>query len=191
MSFDRAALAICACVATGALSQAVADAQPADLASRIARLRVGMWVRVEGHGSSDRVLEAARLRVFNGERDEVEVETEVAALDLVRMTLETPLGLRVVATATTEWEGPGQQRHVGLAGVAVGDRIEVEGRLDSDGSLRAEKIDIEKRKRPEPVSENEHKLTARIDSIDATGQRIAVLGLPVQLRPTTRISLPD
>lgn len=191
MSFDRALLALCACVATFTLGTAAADTKGADLASQLARLRVGMWVKVEGQRSADGIVEASRLRVYDGERDEVEVETEVAALDLARMTLETTLGLRVVATASTEWEGPEHQRHVGLAGIGVGDRIEVEGRLDTDGSLRAEKIDIEKRKRPEPASENEHKLTARIDSIDAAGHRIVVLGLPVQLKGTTRIRLPD
>jgi len=178
------------CLATGL---ATAEPQGPDLESWLATLRVGMWVKVEGQRALDGILEASRVRVYDGERDEVAVETEVAAVDLARMTLETSLGLRVVATPSTEIEGPGHRRHFVLAGVGVGDRVEVEGQLERDGSLRAEKIDIETSKRLEPGRgpENKHKLTARIESIDAAGHRIVVLGLPVQLKRTTRIRLPD
>jgi len=187
----RALLALC--LATGELSPLGADPQAADLESRLATLRVGMWVKVEGQRTPDGILEATRVRVYDGELDEVAVETEVAAVDLVRMTLETSVGLRVVATPNTEIEGPGHQRHFVLAVVEVGDRVEVEGQLERDGSLRAEKIDIEKPRRLEPgrEPENKHKLTARIESIDSAGHRIVVLGLPVLLKPTTRFRLPD
>jgi hypothetical protein len=102
-----------------------------------------MWVKVEGQRTPDGILEATRVRVYDGELDEVAVETEVAAVDLVRMTLETTLGLRVLATPNTEIEGPSHRRHLVLAVVGVGDRVEVEGQLERDGSLRP-KIDIEK-----------------------------------------------
>jgi hypothetical protein len=108
------------------------------------------------------------------------------------MTLETTLGLRIVATPSTEIEGPGEKRHLVLAALSAGDRVEAEGQLEKDGSLRAEKIDIEKPKRSEhgPLPEN-HELTARIESVDAAAQRIVLLGLQVQLGPTTRLRLPD
>jgi hypothetical protein len=109
------------------------------------------------------------------------------------MTVETTLGLRVVATPSTEIEGPGEARHLVLASLAAGDRVEVEGQLEKDGSLRAEKIDVEKAKPPKPGAnpEDKHELTARIESIDSAGHRIVVLGLPVRLGPSTRIRLPD
>lgn len=190
MIFERPFLAIC--VATGALSTAGAAPQDASPESWLQRLRVGMWVRVEGPRTPDG-LEASRVRVYDGELDEVAVETEVAAVDLVRMTVETTVGLLVVATPTTEMEGPRHQRHVVLADLEVGDRIEAEGQLERDGSVRAEKIDIERSKRLQPdlPPENRHRLTARIESIDAAAHRIVVLGLPVQLRETTRIRLPE
>ena len=180
-------------VAAGCLGMS-AEAGDTDLSGLLARLRIGMWARVEGQRTPDGKFEASRLRIYDGERDELEVETVVTAIDPLRLTLETALGLRVVATPSTELEGPNHQRHLGLAGVEVGDRIEVEGRLDSDGTLRAEKIDIEKPQRQRPAvapEQEQHRLTARIESIDIPRQRLVVLGLPVQLRPTTRLSLPD
>ncbi len=191
MVFDRPFLAIC--VATGALSAAGAAPQDTSPEGWLQRLRVGTWVRVEGQRTPDG-LEASRVRVYDGELDEVEVETAVAAVDFVRMTVETTVGLLVVATPSTEMEGPRQQRHVVLADLEVGDRIEVEGQLERDGSLRAEKIDIERSKRLQPdlpPPENRHRLTARVESIDTAGHRIVLLGLPVQLKETTRIRLPE
>jgi len=192
----RALLALS--LATGELSTLGAEpqgAQPqaAGLESRLATLRVGMWVKVEGPRTPDGILEATRVRVYDGELDEVAVETEIAAVDLVRMTIETTLGLRVVATPNTEIEGPSHRAHLVLAVVGVGDRVEVEGQLERDGSLRAEKIDIEKPRGLDPAfrPENKHKLTARIESIDGAAHRIVVLGLPVLLKPSTQFRLPD
>lgn len=193
MSIKRLLLPICVAAATAASLARAEQQERTDLERRLQRLRVGMWVQVEGRRTADGVLEAARVRVYAGERDEVEIESEVAAVDLVRMTLKTTLGLRVTASSSTEIEGPGGKRQAVLAALAAGDRIDVEGQLEKDGSLRAEKIDVEKEKRPEPgrASDSQHELKARIESIDLERRRIVVLGLPVQLRATTRLRLPD
>jgi hypothetical protein len=153
-----------------------------------------MWVKVEGQRTPDG-LRASKIKVYAGELDEVTVESEVADVDIPRLTVRTTIGVRVVATPDTELEGPKRQRHVSLAFLGPGDRIKVGGQQQKDGSVLAEELELETSERLEPglEPENKHELTARIESIDATGLRIVLLGLPIWIGEDTRIrsSLPD
>jgi hypothetical protein len=180
-------------VATSALGGA-ASREDEDLEAWFGTLRVGMWLRVEGRLAPDGVLRASRVKVYDGELDEAAVESDVVAVDLVRMTVETRVGVRALATPKTDIEGPRRRRHLNLMDLAVGDVVDIEGRLRRDGSLLAEKIEIEKAgpRRPDPPRNN-HKLTAPIESIDAAGRRIVVFGLSVQVGEDARFrsSIPD
>jgi hypothetical protein len=169
-----------------------APEQGPDLEAWFPRLRVGMWVKAEGQRAADGVLHAARIKVYGAELDEVAVSSQVAAVDLVGMKIETAVGVRVVATASTELEGPGPRGHLTLAVLEIGDRVKIEGRLQKDGTLLAQEIDIDKAKRPalDPQGGKKHQLTAAIESIDAAGRRIVLLGVPVQLSEQTRIRSP-
>jgi len=169
----------------GDLSPTV-QAQEAGLDSWFPSLRVGMWVKVEGVLTSDRSLEASRIKLYAGDLDEVEVVSEVTAVDLVRTTVQTAVGVRVVATPNTEMEGPKHRRHVSLAFLGAGDGVKIEGQLQKDGSLLAEEIDMDKPSRQPDA----HSLTARIESIDSTAHRIVLLGVPVHLTRGTRIRSP-
>jgi|RhiMetdeSRZDD1v2_1073273.scaffolds.fasta_scaffold889766_2 uncharacterized protein DUF5666 len=154
-----------------------------------------MWLKVDGERGPDGVLLASRIKVYAGELDEVTVESDVAAVDVPRLTLRTSLGVRVVATPQTEMEGPGRQRHVSLASIHVGDRVKIAGQLQKDGSLLAEEIEIEESRPGEGgrSSKDGHELTARIESFDRAALRLVVGGLPIQVGAGTRIrsSLPD
>jgi hypothetical protein len=179
-------------VVLGAIGVRSQDAGPD---AWFAGLRVGMWVKVEGTRGSDGILHASRIKAYAGELDEVAVESDVAAVDLPHLTLQTSIGVRVVATPQTELEGPGQQRHVSLASLQVRDRVKVAGQLQKDGSLLAEEIELEESRRADgnAPSPDAHELTARIESLNRAGLRIVVAGLPIQLSATTRMrsSLPD
>jgi uncharacterized protein DUF5666 len=179
---------------------AVAPAQPAPeqhmpeagIDSWFRHLRVGVWVKVSGKLTPARVLDATKIKIMDGELDEVDVESFVESVDLVKMTVQTTLGIRVVATPTTDMDGPKHHHDVSFTFLAIGDRVDVEGQLQKDGSLVAEEIEIEKSKRLQPDYEpdNKHEITARIESIDAEKHRIVLLGIPVQLSETTRNKTP-
>ena len=175
----------CVLLAPGSVPAQAADSA---LAEWFPRLRVGMWVKVEGGRNPEGVLEATKIKIHDGELDEVEIESHVAEVDLVHTTLVTTLGVRVVANPSTKLKGPKQQRQVSFAFLEAGDRIDVEGQLQKDGSLLAEELDIEKSKRlrPDLELENKHELAARIESIDADKRRVVLLGIPVQLSERTR-----
>ncbi len=178
-----------------ALSPIAAQPQGTVLDSWFAGLRVGMWVKVEGLRGPDGVLQASKIRVYAGELDEVALESDVTAVDVPRLTLQTTIGVRVVATPDTEMEGPGQQRHVSLANLHVGDRVKIAGKLQRGGSQLAEEIEIEESRSAERglAPSDSHELTARIESINRAGFRIVALGLPIQVAEGTRMrsSLPD
>jgi hypothetical protein len=161
----------------------------------MANLRVGMWVKLEGERALHGALSASKLRLYAGDLDEVTLESDVATVDASRLTLHTSIGVRVVATPHTEIEGPERRRHLGLALIAVGDRVKVAGQLQEDGSLLAEEIDIEdsRRQQAAPPAKDAYELRAPLESIDTAGWRIVVLGLRIQLGEETRISssLPD
>lgn len=179
----------------GGLGPVPALAEGAGLEAWLPSLRVGMWVKVEQRQGADGVLEAARIKLYGAELDEVTLESTVAAVDLPRLTIQTSVGVRVVATPQTELEGPRQQRHVGLALLAVGDRIKVAGQRQKDGTLIAEEIEIDE---PDPPGgagplQPAYELTAPLEVVDASARRIVALGLPIQLLEDTRMrsSLPD
>jgi hypothetical protein len=182
----RALLALS--VVFGGLSATV-QTQDAGLDTWFPSLRLGMWVKVEGVLTSDGSVEASRIKLYAGDLDEVELVSEVTAVDLVRTTVQTAVGVRVVATPNTEMEGPKHRRHVSLAFLGAGDRVKIEGQLQKDGSLLAEEIDMDKPSR----QPDEHALTARIESIDTTRHRIMLLGVPVHVTRGTRVRnpLPD
>ena len=179
-------------VASGLLAT---SAQAQELESWLARLRPGMWVKIELERTLENVLKASKVKAYTGELDEVTIESGVAAVDVSRLTVQTSIGLRVVASPSTKMEGPKQQRHLSPAFVAVGDRVKIAGQRQKDGSLLAEEIEIEGPTRPEGRLEGRevHELTAPIESIDAAGRRLVVFGLVVELHVGTRIrsSLPD
>jgi uncharacterized protein DUF5666 len=174
---------------------AVVPAQPAPetgIDSWFRHLRVGVWVKVSGKLTPERVIDATKIKIMDGELDEVDVESFVESLDLVKMTVQTTLGIRVVATPTTDMDGPKHHHDVPFTFLSIGDRVDVEGQLQKDGSLVAEEIEIEKSKRVQPDYEpdNKHEITARIESVDAKKHRIVLLGIPVQLSETTRNKTP-
>ena len=152
------------------------------------RLREGMWVEVKGALDAKGVLLAARLRVMDGERDEWEIETHVAAVDSTNMLVTTALGSRVVVTAKTELRGPGLNGGVPFAFLTVGDVVEVEGKPQKDGTMLADELKVEKSKRRKPDLQpsNEHELKARIESIAADKRQIVLMGITVQLDENTR-----
>lgn len=152
------------------------------------RLREGMWVEVKGALDPKGQLLASRLRVLDGERDEWEIETHVAAVDSLHMLITTALGNRVVVTAKTALRGPGNAGGVPFAFLVVGDVVEVEGKPQKDGSMLADELKVEKSKRRKPdlQPKNEHELKARIESITADKRQIVLMGLIVQLDENTR-----
>ena len=187
----RARLAVLFLVA-GAAVAAGEEPQAGGLDAWFPHLRVGIWVKVAGKRTPEGILDATKIKILDGELDEVEVESWVDSVDVVRMTVETALGVRVVATSSTKLEGPKPQRLVSFAFLMAGDRVDVEGQLQKDGSLVAEDIEIEKSKRvhPDLEPENKHELTSRIESIDAEKHRIVVMGVPVQLSESTKNKTP-
>jgi hypothetical protein len=173
-----------AAAAALALLAAPSWAPPA-LESWFPRLRPGMWVEIEGALDSTGVLVASEIKILDGELDEWQLETLVGGVELARMTLSTQIGLRVVATEKTELEGPKGAGPVTFAAVGAGDRVEVEGRPQKDGSLLADRIEIEKPKHGSPPK-NEHELKARVEEVDGENRRLKLMGISVQCDARTR-----
>jgi hypothetical protein len=145
-----------------------------------------MWVDVEGT-LSDGAFVATEIVILDGELDEVGMETQVASVDLGQLSLVTDVGVRVVAESSTEIEGPKEQRNASFSFLGIGDHVELEGQLQKDGSILAEKIEIEESKRlhPDLAPRDEHELKSKIQSIDTEHRRIVLLGIAVQLSDNT------
>lgn len=166
----------------------LAENRAAGLDSWFPRLREGMWIKVEGQRRTDGVLQATEIKILDGELDEWEIESYVAGVDLVHMKLSTTLGLDVVANAKTRLDGPDGQKSITFAFFEVGDKIEIEGQWQSDGTILAEDIDIEKSKRlqPDMVAKNKHEIRGRIDKLDATAHQVELVGITVQFDTDTK-----
>jgi hypothetical protein len=161
---------------------------PAGVESWLPRLRVGLWVQVEGPLTSAGVVEAAEIKILDGELDEWQIESYVAAVDADRGTLMTTLGLPVVVTLKTLMKGPKKKDRVTFAFVGVDDKVEVEGKLQKDGTMLADELEVEKSKKRDPdlAPVNEHEIRGRIEKVDAARYQVVLLGFTVQLSDKTR-----
>jgi len=150
-------------------------------------LRVGMWVKVEG-AMQDGALHASEVKIYAGELDEWEVGSNVVAVDVTQMTLQTEFGVTIQANERTDLQGPKGHPHIGFTFLSVGDRIETEGQWQKDGVFLAEEIELEKSKRQSPGMkyENEHEVTARIEAVDAQAHSVTLLGVPILFDENTR-----
>lgn len=165
-----------------AATTAQADSQRAQLDDWIQRLRPGMWVKVEGQPAAGNGLQATRFKALGGDLDESEVSSTVVAVDTERKTLETRIGVKVVATLRTAIKG--RRKHDTFASLRVGDRIETEGQLQKDGTLLADEIEVKK------SADDEDEITGRIEGVDTGTHQIRLLGIPVQLDAGTRNKTP-
>lgn len=173
-------------------TQPQASPPPAELQSWFPRLRPGIWVEVQGALTAERFIEADKIKILDGELDECQIETYVASVDAERGTLMTTLGIPVVSTPKTLMKGPKKKDHITFEFVGVDDNVEIEGKLQSDGTMLADEVEVEKSKKrkPELVTENDHEIRARIDNVDAGQHRIVLMGFTVQLSDKTRNKTP-
>jgi hypothetical protein len=150
-------------------------------------LREGMWIKVEGP-MHEAGLHADEVKIYAGELDESELASTVVGVDVTRMRLQTEFGVTVQSNDRTDLQGPKGQKHIGFPFLSVGDRIEIEGQWQKDGFFLAEEIEIEDSKRLDPQlqHENEHEVTARIESIDAANHSVLLLGVRVYFSQQTR-----
>ena len=160
---------------------------PRDLQSWFPMLREGMWIKVEGM-MRDGALHADEVKMYAGELDEVELASNVVAVDVTQMTLQTEFGVTVRASERTDLQGPEGHRHIGFPFLSVGDRIETEGQWRREGEFLAEEIEVERSKRltPRLSYENEHEVTARIDAVDLETHSVELLGVRVFFNQGTR-----
>ena len=96
-------------------------------------LRVGYYVHVTGHHDDGANLDIADQIDFRGD-----VEGPVSAVDPVAMTLVV-LGQTVVLSAETSFDD--NITPAGLAGIKVGDLLEVSGMRAPDGTIHATRIE--------------------------------------------------
>ncbi len=105
--------------------------------------------------------------------DEIELESEGIITRFVSSTDFDVAGSPVTTNGNTEFIG-------GVAGdLGLNVKVEVEGKLDNSNVLVATKVDIRRA--------NALRVTALVDSVDATGGTFDVLGITVRVDSETRI----
>lgn len=105
--------------------------------------------------------------------DEVEVEIEGFITRFTSASDFAVAGFPVITNAGTQFEGGS------AADLALNVKVEVEGELDSTGTLVAEEVDIRQT--------NDLRVTALVDSVDAAANTLILLGISVRVDTLTRI----
>ena len=180
---------LAACLILGA-SGARGEGKKPSFEEWFPKLRPGTWVKVEGRMDDKGALYAEELRILDGDLDESELESRVAAVDSVQRTLRTTFGTEVLATLKTEMRGPKKARP-SFAGLRAGDRIDVEGHLQKDGRLQADEIKVKKpRSHEDGEADEDQKVKGRIESVDAKEKKIVLLGVTVRFDERTKNKTP-
>jgi Domain of unknown function (DUF5666) len=112
------------------------------VAGTFANLAVGDVVEVSGLAQADGSILARRVMAQPPETEEVEIRGTVASIDASTsiFVVTTSTGDVTVATdASTRWHG----HHIGgLADLLVGDHVEVEGTMQTDGTVLARAVAV-------------------------------------------------
>ena len=105
--------------------------------------------------------------------DDTEIEIEGLITRFVSATDFDVAGFAVTTDDQTEFRG-------GTADdLALNVRVEVEGRIDSEGRLLADEVEFE--------DDGDARIDAIVDSVDAAANQLTMLGILVELRSDTRI----
>jgi hypothetical protein len=107
-------------------------------------ITVGMKVEVEGVVQSDGSVLASKVKVEDEENDEDENEQEVefkGTIESITAPSLTVSGQKVMTNGSTRIRR--EDKTVALADLKVGEKVEVEGTRQADGSVLAGKIKVE------------------------------------------------
>lgn len=180
----RSLAVLAVCVAWTLGTAAHADRRP--LGEWLPHLKPGTWVKVEGRIDPAGGLRAREIKVYHGDRDEVEIATTVTAVDLDQRSFVTRFGIRVETNSRTDVEGSKKLR-TSFSALQVGDRIEAEGQMQKNGTLLADEIEIKKR---EKDKEDDDEITGRVESVDVEGHTAVVLGTRIFFDDRTKNKSP-
>ena len=129
-----------------------------------ADLRVGQVVRIEGRIEQDGISGTATRVIYNDE-----VEGPVQSIDLANLRLVV-LGRTVQVSTQTSFDDRVSPRS--LEGLAVGDRIEVSGRVATTGVVEATRIELK-------AAQASVEVKGAIASLDTNSRRFALSQLTV------------
>ncbi len=129
-----------------------------------ADLRVGQVVRIEGRIEQDGISGTATRVIYNDE-----VEGPVQSIDLAKLRLVV-LGRTVQVSTQTSFDDRVSPRS--LEGLAVGDRIEVSGRVATTGVVEATRIELK-------AAQASVEVKGAIASLDTNSRRFALSQLTV------------
>ena len=163
-------------VATDAMTRFEGDD---DAILTFADFSVGQFVEVEGDLQPDGSVLAKKIELEDDDDDdEVEVEVEfkglIESIDLAAASMVVD-GRLVQTDAATRFEGD-DDAPLAISDFSVGQFVEVEGRLQADGSILAKEVELED---SDHDDENEFEFTGHVQSIDAASLSIVVEGLAV------------
>jgi hypothetical protein len=139
-------------------------------------LRVGYYVSVTGHHDDGADLDIADQIDFRGD-----VEGPVSAVDAVAMTL-TVLGQTVVVSAETSFDD--NITPSGLAGIKVGDLVEVSGMRAPDGAIHATRIEAR-------LPSAGLQIVGVATATNATATTLAISALTIDFSAAALVDFPD
>jgi Domain of unknown function (DUF5666) len=177
-----ALVAICTQVALAA----TVFAESRTLKEWLPQLKTGTWVKVEGRIDPAGGLRALEIKVYHGDRDEVEIATTVTAVNTDQRSFVTRFGIGVETNSRTDFEGSKKLR-TSFSTLQIGDRIEAEGQMQKNGTLLADEIEIKKR---EKNKDDDDEITGRVESVDVGGHTAVVLGTRIFFDERTKNKSP-
>src|SRR5580698_141339 len=139
-------------------------------------LRVGYYVHVTGHHDDGANLDIADQIDFRGD-----VEGPVSAVDPVAMTLVV-LGQTVVLSAETSFDD--NVTSAGLAGIKVGDLLEVSGMRAPDGTIHATRIEAK-------AAGVGLQVVGVAAAVDATAKTLVINALTVDFSEAALVDFPS
>ena len=158
------------------------------LGDRMAGLRVGHWVQLEGMVRGSGPAHCSEVRPLAGDfiDDDNSLKGLVKSVDFTRR--EFSIGAcKIRVTGNTAYDNPkGTLR--GIADMRPGMIVDVEGTLLQDGTLLAAEVDDESEEIAEnPRVRDEVEVTGKIERIDPRRHVVTVMGIEFQINARTRM----
>ena len=183
-----ASVAVWVAVLIGATAVSAQPARNGASSDRMAGLRVGHWVQLEGTARAGNSVLCTEVRPLTGDflDDDWSLKGLVRTVDLVRREFTVGKS-RILVSATTIYDNP-RGTFKGLPDLRPGMIVEVEGALLQNGALMAVEVDDETDEIVRnPRVRDEIEIVGKISHLDPRKRVVTVMGIEFQINERTKL----
>lgn len=155
---------------------------------RLATLKVGQWVRIDGTARADSAARCDQLRILTGDflDDDWALKGFASGLNAAKRELLVG-GVAVQVTDDTRFDSPGRKFHE-FSDLRSGQLVELEGSYQKNGKFLAKEVDDETDEvGRRPWSKSQVRIVGKVERVDSRKHLLWAMGMAFEVSEKTRL----